>query len=206
MLIFTVRHGQTDWNLQERFQGRTDIPLNQTGMAQARQAGEILAPFAPIRVVSSPLIRARATGRIIAEACGIAWMDVDERLIERDMGSYEGEAIASKPDYFRRWDANDGSMEPLSQVRDRMRQALCAMQDSGGNVVAVSHGGAINGLLYEVSQGKVGTGVTRLVNGSVSVFSFHQGELTLLACNLLPMELKDWGSKHGYPSGAKAKR
>ena len=197
MLIFTVRHGQTDWNLQERFQGRTDVPLNETGMEQARQTGEILARFAPVRVVTSPLVRARVTGQLIAKACNLASVDTDERLIERCLGSYEGALIASKPDYFRQWDANDGSMEPLDELRIRMRQALCALEGSGGDVVAVSHGGAINGLLYEVSNGAYGTGVTRLVNGSISVFSLEQGALGLLACNLPSQELIAWATEQG---------
>ena len=55
------RHGQTDYNLQGRIQGRDDIPLNETGREQARRAADGIAALAPTRIVSSPLTRARAT-------------------------------------------------------------------------------------------------------------------------------------------------
>ena len=198
MLIFAVRHGQTDWNLTKRFQGRTDIPLNDSGAAQARETGAILARLGLKQVVTSPLIRARETGRLIAEAAGISETAVDMRLTERDLGSYEGLAIASKPDYATQFDAGDGSMEPLDAVGLRMTEALCALSGEGPAAV-VSHGAALNALLREVSGGMVGTGVTRLVNGCVSVFGLDEarGALVLLAYNLTPEALLDWARAQG---------
>ena len=198
MLIFAVRHGQTDWNLEGRFQGRTDIPLNQNGEKQAEESGAILAQFNLRQVVTSPLARARATGKIIAETAGTANLLTDERLTERSLGSYEGLYIASKPDYFGKWDADDGSMEPLADVRKRMRSAVCAIEGEGPAAV-VSHGAALNALLFEVSGGLVGTGITRLVNGSVSVLGLDgvDGGLILLACNLPPQALLRWARAQG---------
>ncbi len=198
MLIFAVRHGQTDWNLEGRFQGRTDIPLNRNGEKQAEESGAILAQFKLRQVVTSPLARARTTGQIIAEAAGISTISTDERLAERHLGSYEGLYIAAKPDYFGKWDADDGSMEPLAQVRRRMRAAVTALSGDGPTAV-VSHGAALNALLFEVSGGLVGTGITRLVNGSVSVLGLdgRDGGLILLACNLPPQALLQWARAQG---------
>ena len=65
------RHGQTDHNLTGRVQGRIDIPLNATGLAQAAAAARILASPRPDRIVSSPLGRARTTAQILADLTGL---------------------------------------------------------------------------------------------------------------------------------------
>jgi broad specificity phosphatase PhoE len=88
-----LRHGVTDWNRQGLFQGRTDNPLNDTGMAQARAAAERLRKFSFDRVVTSPLLRARQTAEIIATAASKP-LDVDDGIIECDFGSLEGTSIA----------------------------------------------------------------------------------------------------------------
>ncbi|MGZ3305814.1 MAG: histidine phosphatase family protein [Asticcacaulis sp.] len=88
-MFFVLRHGQTDWNLQARLQGSTDIPLNDTGREQARQAAELLHGLGITRIVSSPLSRALETARIVGERLGLA-PDIDGRLIERNFGLFEG--------------------------------------------------------------------------------------------------------------------
>ncbi|MGZ3298047.1 MAG: histidine phosphatase family protein [Asticcacaulis sp.] len=88
-MFFVLRHGQTDWNLQARLQGSTDIPLNDTGREQARQAAERLHGLGITRIVSSPLSRALETARIVGERLGLA-PDIDGRLIERNFGLFEG--------------------------------------------------------------------------------------------------------------------
>ena len=199
MLIFAVRHGQTDWNNERRFQGQTDIPLNGTGLAQAQALGACLSQLHPARVVTSPLVRARATGEAVAHAAGLDRIDTDERLTERCMGSYEGEYIADRPDYFTVFDADDGTMEPLADVQKRMVAALRGLAKGSGPVVAVSHGAALNALLTEVSGGLVGTGITRLVNCCINVIGLDEadGTLALLAYNLPPDELHGWANKQG---------
>ncbi|WJR80548.1 histidine phosphatase family protein [Bradyrhizobium sp. NP1] len=87
-----LRHGATDWNRQGRFQGRTDNPLNDDGIAQAHAAAEKLRTIALGHVVSSPLRRAVQTAEIIA---GIASKTValEHGLIELDFGSFEGKPV-----------------------------------------------------------------------------------------------------------------
>ena len=85
MKIYLIRHGETDWNLQGRLQGREDIPLNQTGILQAEACGEALRAVRLDSIHTSPLMRAEETAEIIA-----AWQQcpviVNSELIERDYG------------------------------------------------------------------------------------------------------------------------
>lgn len=91
-LFYVLRHGQTDWNLQARLQGSTDIPLNDTGREQARKAADILAGEGLTKIVASPLSRALETARIVAERLGLE-PEIDDRLIERNFGRFEGMTI-----------------------------------------------------------------------------------------------------------------
>lgn len=87
-----LRHGATDWNRQGRFQGRTDNPLNDDGIAQAHEAATKLRAVELRHVVSSPLVRALRTAEIIASAASRT-VTVDHGLIELDFGSFEGQPV-----------------------------------------------------------------------------------------------------------------
>jgi probable phosphoglycerate mutase len=87
--FYFLRHGQTDWNLAGRFQGHTDIPLNEVGLAQARDAAKVLARCRIDLVAASPLIRARKTAEIVAERLGTPLL-FDDELKERHFGRFEG--------------------------------------------------------------------------------------------------------------------
>jgi broad specificity phosphatase PhoE len=88
-----VRHGVTDWNREGRFQGRTDVPLNDEGIAQAQAAARRLQTVPFDFIVSSPLIRAAKTAKIIAATSSRPTI-VEVDLIECDFGSFEGRPIA----------------------------------------------------------------------------------------------------------------
>jgi broad specificity phosphatase PhoE len=92
-----VRHGITDWNRQGRFQGLTDIPLNDEGISQANAAARRLQDIPFDYVVSSPLIRAVKTAEIIAAASRKP-VSIDTDLIECDFGSFEGRSISEVMD------------------------------------------------------------------------------------------------------------
>ncbi|HCX83766.1 MAG TPA: histidine phosphatase family protein [Micrococcales bacterium] len=83
------RHGQTDYNVAGRLQGQVDIPLNETGRAQAKRAARIVAEFHPALVVSSDLSRAVATAQAAAELLGLDVV-TDARVRERSFGTWEG--------------------------------------------------------------------------------------------------------------------
>jgi broad specificity phosphatase PhoE len=87
-----LRHGATDWNRQGLFQGRTDVPLNDDGVAQAHAAARRLQAAPPERIVSSPLVRATKTAEIAATSFARP-VAIDDGIIECDFGSLEGQSI-----------------------------------------------------------------------------------------------------------------
>ena len=101
--IYFVRHGETDWNAARRYQGQSDIPLNERGRAQARRNGEALAALLPgiadADYVASPFERARETMEIVRVCLGLpaSGYRVDERLKELNYGHWEGVLQADLP-------------------------------------------------------------------------------------------------------------
>ena len=101
MKLIVVRHGQTAWNAARLLQGATDIPLNETGLKQARETAALLHDTPVDRIFLSPLTRAAETGRIIAEGRNVP-VTVDDRLRERGYGEFEGK-LKDKDAYARLW-------------------------------------------------------------------------------------------------------
>jgi probable phosphoglycerate mutase len=90
--FFFLRHGETDWNREGRFQGATDVPLNAAGLAQAQAAAERLAGQPVTALVASPLVRARKTAEIVAARLGCP-VHIDSGLAERSFGRFEGRVV-----------------------------------------------------------------------------------------------------------------
>jgi glucosyl-3-phosphoglycerate phosphatase len=142
------RHGQTAWNVERRFQGHSDIPLDETGHEQALSAGRYLAAMRPSAVVSSDLARAAQTAEHLARLTGLP-VQIDKDLRERGGGAWEGltdaEIRAGYPAEYATWNPPDG--EPVPAVADRVAAAFGRIADSlsGGSLaVLVSHGAAIS--------------------------------------------------------------
>lgn len=89
MGILLTRHGQTEWNVLGKVQGRADIELNEKGIKQAQETGEVLKNEKIDLIICSPLIRAKQTAKIINENKNIPII-YDEDIIERDFGEFEG--------------------------------------------------------------------------------------------------------------------
>jgi len=89
-----LRHGQTDFNLNRRFQGSIDVPLNASGLAQAQAAAQRLAGLRPTRIVASPANRVLKTASFVVELTGVP-MHIDTDLMEMHVGSFEGQDIAA---------------------------------------------------------------------------------------------------------------
>src|SRR5437016_5387491 len=112
--LLLVRHGETDWNCEHRWQGHAGPGLNALGARQASAAAERLAASAPAAVYTSDLERAAETAAVIGRRLGLAAPIEDARLREVDVGSWSGrtraEIAASDPQAFRQWSegANDG--------------------------------------------------------------------------------------------------
>lgn len=141
------RHGQTTYNAERRFQGQSDIPLNDVGREQARRAARYIAAMKPDAIFSSDLSRAAETAAILARLTGLT-VQPDKDLRERGGGSWEGktadEIRAEFPEAFASWAPVDG--ETSASVADRASLALERIADGlpGGSLaVVVSHGGAL---------------------------------------------------------------
>ena len=147
-----MRHGQTTWNAERRFQGQSDIPLDDTGQAQAERAARLLAALRPDLIVSSDLVRAAATAAPLARLTGLDVI-LDKDLRERHGGCWEGltdtQIRERYPVEHATWTPPDG--EPSAAVADRVATALqrtaasVAEQVAGrdGLAVVVSHGAAL---------------------------------------------------------------
>lgn len=142
--IYFVRHGQTDYNLNEIIQGAIDIELNETGIKQAYEAKEKLKNIQFDRIYSSPLKRARKTAEIISENNNVK-VEVDDRLKEISFGINDGNKYGSY-DYIGFWNYNNPHLYPGAEnVRDfvkRVGEFLDTLKDvDAENILLVSHGG-----------------------------------------------------------------
>ena len=165
--LHLVRHGETDWNREGRFQGVQDIPLNEEGRRQARQLAATWREPAEV-LVASPLARARETAEILGSALGLKLAGTDPRLVERDYGLGSGLTLEERRQKFP--DGVVPGVEDPDSIRARARHFLEAvrLEYPDSRIVAVSHGGFINVVLALVSGGEVGTGKSFLGNASVS--------------------------------------
>ena len=151
MLLALIRHGQTDWNLLGRMQGRTDIPLNATGREQALAAASALAAEPWDAVVSSPLGRARETAELIAVTLDVPLGGTYDELIEQDFGAAEGTLVT---ELDARWPDRDfADKEPDEEVGPRGIRGLdrIARDHDGARVLVVAHGTLIRNTLAEIN-------------------------------------------------------
>ena len=153
VLVFLVRHGQTDWNRVERFRGRFDVPLNRTGLKQAEAtAARIAESTRPAEILTSPLSRARQTADAVARRTVLA-SSVCEGLVDIDYGEWQGltpdEVGIRWPRESKAWRENPGAAripggETLAGVRERALRAVreaCERRPSNpsDSIVMVGH-------------------------------------------------------------------
>ena len=154
--LLLLRHGQSTWNADGRWQGHADPPLSPLGEEQARDAARRLAPGQFSRIVASNLRRARQTAEILAEALGLP-VALDPDLREIDVGDWQGltraEIDAQAPGALADWSEGRSESTPGGETRthltDRARAALlraAAAASPGDRVLLVSHGALIRNL------------------------------------------------------------
>ncbi|HEY7663177.1 MAG TPA: histidine phosphatase family protein [Xanthobacteraceae bacterium] len=190
-VIYYVRHGLTDWNLQQRLQGRHDIPLNADGCKQAIRCAAILQDLfvrdgrapASLDYISSPLVRARKTMEIMRMTLGLDSADysVDARLAEIAFGEWEGltyaEVVARDGDVIARreshkWDFRPPGGESYAQVTIRIRKWY---ETIARDTVVAAHGGTARALIAhlglaapeEATHYSIDQGVVYVFAGSV---------------------------------------
>ena len=151
--IYFIRHGETDWNAESRYQGQADIPLNDKGRAQARRNGErlrqLLPKIAEADFIASPLGRARETMEIIRSALGLepSQFRLEERIKEAHYGDWQGTLLADLAhidaegmkartnDPFR-WRPRGGE-----SYEELMERTVPWLEGVSRDTVVVSHGG-----------------------------------------------------------------
>lgn len=186
MTIGFIRHGVTAWNEEGRSQGNTDIPLNEEGVLMAEQIARRLENEQWDVIYSSPLIRAKKTGEVIAKRKQPIELFTDNRLRETGGGKTEGTTEAERIEKWgESWRDLDMAAEPETEV---IARGMAFIEDikkkhPGQKVLVVSHGSFVRTLLKElvedeeVKQGKVG-------NTSLTIVKMGESEnhCTLFNC------------------------
>jgi len=160
--ILAIRHGETAWNVDTRIQGHLDIPLNDTGLQQARWLAQALAGRDELHAIyASDLSRARVTAQTIADVAGLA-VSTHTGLRERSFGDFQGrtftEIEAELPEHAHHWRtrtpewAPPGAGESLVTLRNRVLATVdeLAARHVGEQIVLVAHGGVMD-VLYRAA-------------------------------------------------------
>jgi len=160
--IYLIRHGETDWNAERRYQGQSDVPINANGRNQARRNGvrlrTLLPDIAQARYISSPLGRTCETMRIVRGELGLSpgEFEIDDRLLELSYGTWQGQLLSDLPrtdpgalearsaDPFQ-W--RPGGGENYTDLTKRLTDWLENLARDEHYVV-VSHGGVSRALRY----------------------------------------------------------
>ena len=183
--IMLVRHGQTDWSRDGRYQGQSDPPLSAAGIREAERLAETLGVAKIGVIVSSPLRRARQTAAILMKRLGMAGIQVDPDLNEISFGAWEGltqsEVKQIWPALMRAWKRVPESVrfpggETLDDVRVRLRRCLAAygMRAAQTPVLLVTHATWIKlALLEHGAAGPFNFRQIQIATGSVHSLTIH---------------------------------
>ncbi|HIQ21354.1 MAG TPA: histidine phosphatase family protein [Planctomycetes bacterium] len=183
MILYCIRHGESVYNAEGRIQGQADVPLSERGVRQGQAVAEALGRFPIEAIYSSPLQRALATARMIAEPRGLA-VRTDPRLMEINAGIFQhrlsSELVRLYPEPFARWSSGDPDYvipggESRAALRGRGLAAFQAIRAAGHRQAAVvAHGR----LLVVTLQALVPIPEDRLAdalhNGSITTIAFGE--------------------------------
>ena len=176
-MLYLIRHGQTEKNRQHLLLGRSDVPLNETGIGEAKAAAARLKNVRFDRVFSSPLLRARQTAEILAPDIPA---EIDERLIEMDYGPYEGADLTQLPPeilYFFSDFAHNSApegMEQLSSVVGRVGAFLEEIRALEGNILLSVHAISMKGALEYLTPDANGSYWSKNI-GNCAVYTVRNG-------------------------------
>lgn len=186
--ILLVRHGETDWNRDHRWQGQSDPPLNDVGRAQARALAERLATEPPRAIYSSDLGRARETAEIVGNAFGLS-VALDPRLREVDVGEWEGLTMAEVERLYpegaerRRegatgWTTGEAYEAMGARVLEAVREIAAA--HPGERVLVVTHGGPMRSVWTACEDGELRP---RFGNCALAEFDVERDEIRRIHSN-----------------------
>jgi len=195
--LLLVRHGETDWNREGRFQGQIDIPLNERGLAQAAAARDFLAGVPIQRAWSSVMARPRRTAEVILEAHPGVELATTEGLVEIGHGLWEGrleqEIAAQWPELLADWKAAPHTVqmpegETIHDVRERSLASWLAIASSlrdGETGIVVAHDAVNKTILCELlGLGPAHIWAVKQGNGGVTVIDYPEGSnpLGVVSC------------------------
>lgn len=189
--IFLARHGESDWNVEKRFQGHSDRPLTERGRKQAHALADLVASEKIDAVYTSPLSRAQETAEIVAVRAGLEPVALPE-LREVDTGSWSGlsraDVEARFPEGFSRWRSGGSGWEDgetYEQMAERVIGALRTIAEDhpDGRVLVISHGGPIRAI-HAAAEGVAIDDYRRLKpvepNARLSAVAVENGRVTRL--------------------------
>jgi Fructose-2,6-bisphosphatase len=155
MKLYVVRHGQTDWNLDHKVQGITDIELNDLGRNQAYELQELIKDIEIDIVISSPLLRAKETAEILVD--GKLLVLLDDRLTERSWGDNEGKSI-DEVDRINCWNVSlNVDTNNIEKLHDFMNRVSSFIEEiklvySNKNVLIVAHSAVVRVVHYLLEE------------------------------------------------------
>jgi probable phosphoglycerate mutase len=211
--LVVIRHGETDWNRQHRFQGQVDVPLNAAGHAQARRVAERLAAERADVLLTSDLRRARETAAPLAQSWALPPL-ADAGWREQNFGEVDGLEVAQvqrdHPALWAAWaaqqaDAEIPGGESIRQFHARVLGAVDQVLQvhRGKRVAMVTHGGVLD-VLWRHAQGLPLSGTPRcpMPNGGINRLAWQDGRWQVLqwaeAGHLAGLNVLD----PGRPAGA----
>ncbi len=171
MLMYITRHGQTDWNVETRLQGQSDIPLNDTGRAQAVTCGEALKSVGIELIITSPLSRATETAEIIRGYVGDVPVICDDLLLERSFGKLEGQCMyVSEAESY----PLEFGVEPKEKAYERIRRATENYRRDypEKTILVVTHGGILFELLCGVLGARLKMRPSELKNAGINCIEY----------------------------------
>lgn len=174
-LFGLVRHGQTDFNRRNLFQGSSDVPLNDTGRDQAHHALGTAPRIPWDAVVTSPLLRAQETGRLISADHAVPFGGTDPRLVEIDWGAAEGHDVQEMEARYP--GRSFPGREDMRSVIDRATAAIAdlAVARPRESVLVVAHGTLIRLVLSAVT----GVHLPSIPNGTLSLLQVEDESWTV---------------------------
>jgi broad specificity phosphatase PhoE len=191
-----VRHGETDWNTNGRIQGREEIPLNETGISQAEKCADGFfeamekAGILWDRVLTSPLVRASKTAKIIADKINCNKISSDERLIERNYGVISGYTYKEYERAIYNDVQNIEGLESKDEIIERLNDFMRGEIKVGERAVLVSHGGIsrVYALQAEKCEKLTNDDVVRMENCHINVYTYDGKNIVLEGYNIAPCD------------------
>lgn len=182
--ICLIRHGETDWNVLGKLQGRTDTVLNERGILQAKQCAVHLKEINWDVIITSPLLRAKQTAMILNEEINVPLLEM-EAFMEKSFGDAEGMTAQKRMSEFP--NRIYPNQEDTHSLNHRVMAGIQEINQRYGQskVLLVAHGAVISTILSNLSTGEIGSDKINLVNGSLSNIHFYEDKWFINEFNLV---------------------